>query len=126
MLTLIRTEVTALLLDLTVDDSGNWVHYDGHPLTDAEKDTVSSATPAECRAAADTLSQAIGEQEKEAAALGRIRALAAPYFEQLPAGSTMGDAMALMTAEERGEADRLAAGLTPDGVVIVSRHQERP
>ncbi|MGV9987757.1 hypothetical protein [Streptomyces olivaceus] len=121
MLALIRTEVTALLLDLTADDSGNWIHYDGRPLTVAEKDIVSSATPAECQAAADALSRAIGEQEEDAAALERVRALAAPYFEQLPADSTMGDAMALMTTEERGEVDALAVGLTPDGVVIVPR-----
>lgn len=116
----IRTDVVALFLDLAVADGG-WVHHDGSPLTDAEQAAVSSATPAECQAAADHIGRALEETSEERAALGRIRELSDAYFARLPAGSTMADVMALMTAEERDEVDALAAGLTPDGTVIVPR-----
>lgn len=116
----IRTDVVALFLDLAVADGG-WVHHDGSPLTADEQATVSSATPAECQAAADHIGRALEETREERAALARIRELSDPHFARLPDGSTMADVMALMTAEERDEVDALAAGMTPDGTVIVPR-----
>ncbi|MFJ8349729.1 hypothetical protein ACIQ9J_25875 [Streptomyces sp. NPDC094153] len=117
----IRTDVVALLLDLDVVGSGGWAHRDGRPLTSDERSLVSSATAAECHAAAEHIGRALDEQREDVAALARIRELSTLYFEKLPAGSTMADVMALMTADERAEIEGLAASLPVDGTVIVPR-----
>lgn len=116
----IRTDVVALLADID-RRAADWTRLDGQPLTDQERALVASATRGELRAAADHTGRLLDEESRQIAALDRIRELAAPYFDRLPAGSTFGDVMPLMTDAERGELDTCARALPPDGDVIIPR-----
>lgn len=106
----IRTDVVALLVDQSQ-----------RTLANDEQDLVATATRAELQATADITARLLDEERKHIAALARIRELVGPYFATLPAGSVMGDAMALMTDEERAELDAIARTLPVDGDVIVPR-----
>lgn len=106
----IRTDVVALLTDRAT-----------RPLDVGEQAIVATATRAELQAAADQTARLLDEERKQIAGLARIRELTAPYFAGLPAGSTMGDVMPLMTDDERAELDAIARTLPIDGDVIIPR-----
>ncbi|MFD5227419.1 hypothetical protein ACFWJ5_02530 [Streptomyces qaidamensis] len=106
----IRTDVVALIVDRSQ-----------RTLTDAEQVLVATATRAEYQAAADITARLLEEARKHTAGLARIRELTAPYFATLPAGSVMGDVMALMSDGERAELDAVARALPVDGDVIIPR-----
>ncbi|MBT2425220.1 hypothetical protein J7F02_05850 [Streptomyces sp. ISL-112] len=106
----IRTDVVALLADSAE-----------RTLTEAEKNLIADATRAEYRAAADQVAGLIERDAERITAIRRIRELAAPYFAQLPSGSTFDDVMPLMPPADRLELDALATALAIDGVVIVDR-----
>lgn len=106
----IRTDVVTLLTERAT-----------RPLTDDEKTLTATATRGELQAAADITARQIDEARQYTAALARIREIAAPYFAQLPAGSTFADITPLMTRAERAELDALADSLPPDGDVIIPR-----
>jgi hypothetical protein len=118
----IRTDVVVLLSDINRrGPADTWTHLDGQPLTGQEHALAASATRGELGAAAHHTGRLLDEERKQIAALGRIRELTAPYFATLPAGSTFGDAMALMSDSERAELDAIARTLPADGDVIVPR-----
>ncbi|MFE9601977.1 hypothetical protein [Streptomyces hokutonensis] len=116
----IRTDVVVLLADID-HHGGGQARLDGQPLTDQERALVAFATLGELRAAADHTGRLLGEERKQIAALDRIHELVGPYCARLPAGSTFGDVMPLMTDAERAELDALVRTLPVDGTVIVPR-----
>ncbi|MGC9536518.1 hypothetical protein [Streptomyces sp. UG1] len=109
------TFVHALLPDLIHDATTspvNWVHKDGRPMTDHERETFGSCTAPELQAVkrlAEAHMDLIGE---EVTGLERVAALCAPYFALLPEGSVMGQVLALMPEERRNEVAELMDRLT--------------
>jgi hypothetical protein len=104
----VRTEIVDLIVAST-----------RRPLNGAEQDIVAAATLAERQAASHQVVRSLGEDGTHLAALNRMRELLAPHFAILPAGSVMGDAMALMGDAERTELTSIARTLPIDGTVIV-------
>lgn len=106
----IRTDVVTLLAERAT-----------RTLTDDEQALVATATRGEYAAAATETARLLDEERQQIAALARIRELTGPYFAALPAGSTMGEVMPLMSPAERSELEALADQLPPDGQVIIPR-----
>ncbi|MEV6679443.1 hypothetical protein AB0N09_21700 [Streptomyces erythrochromogenes] len=109
----IRPEVVtfayALLLDIrdTTVRPSDWVHTDGSPMTDHERELFGSCTVAELKAV-QRLSQADQAfTREELRDLDRVQALSDPYFALLPEGAVMGQAMALMPKEERDQLEEV-------------------
>ncbi|MEH0642845.1 hypothetical protein QBB33_15485 [Streptomyces scabiei] len=109
------TFVHALLPDLIHDTATspvNWVHKDGRPMTDHERETFGSCTYDEIKAVkrlAEAHMDLIGE---EVTGLERVAALCGPYFELLPEGAVMGQVLALMPEAKRNEVATLMDRLT--------------
>lgn len=117
----IRPDVVALLTDLTPDGPTRaWKHHDGRAVTEEELALVMSANWRELEAVRDYAQRAADYATERAAAMTRIRELAAPYFAQLPKGSRMGAAMRLMTEAERAELSKLMDLVAPDGSIVTS------
>lgn len=110
----IRPDVVALLAD--IDTSARpWTHTNGHALTDTELDLAMSATPAELHAAAHRARADAHHTQTQSAALDRIAELVTPYRSQLPKGTPVRAAAALMTTDEREEFDALLQRVQLDG-----------
>lgn len=107
--------VHALLPDLIHDmttSPTNWVHKDGQPMTDHERETFGSCTYDEIQAVqrlAEANMALIGD---EVTGLERVTALCAPYFALLPEGSVMEQVLALLPEAERNEVATLMDRLT--------------
>ncbi|MFJ9377553.1 hypothetical protein [Streptomyces sp. NPDC101455] len=106
----VRPEVVLLITDLDFDrhdDPSRCYHRDGRPFTAAEHDLLSIMTPAEI-AAAKAQIQLEDEWERELDAMkDAFVELLMKYFAQLPKGSVVSDAVAIMTAEDHAEYERL-------------------
>ncbi|MFF8919086.1 hypothetical protein ACF08M_38775 [Streptomyces sp. NPDC015032] len=109
------TFVHALLSDLIHDTTTiptDWVHKDGRPMSDHEREVLGSCTRPELQAVQrlSKAHQAFMDQEK--IDLDRVEALCAPYFALLPDGAVMGEVIALMPEAERDELVELMDRLT--------------
>ena len=124
--TAIRPEVVKLLasVDITALDEHKPLpeafrelrHHDGRQVTPGEAKQIASSTLAES-AHAVTLSRAVAEAHSARADdMRRFSELARPYWGDDQPDTTIGDALAAMTAAERAEADTILARLNGDSL----------
>lgn len=109
------TFVHALLPDLIHDTNirpTDWVHKDGRPMTDHERETLGSCTAPELQAVQRLAEAHMSLARQEVTDLERVTALCAPYFALLPEGSVMGQVLELMPEAERNEVAELMDRLT--------------
>ena len=122
----VRPATVALLVGLDLNgslDPRNWTHPGGQPLTADELATALDATFPEIQAVTDYLRRAEEHTREQADAIKRIGTIAQPYLAQLPKGSPMRDAMALMTPAELAETRQLMDLVAPDGTVAIPRNR---
>lgn len=109
------TFVHALLPDLIHDTTvrpTEWVHKDGRPMTDHERQTFGSCTAAELEAVKRLAEAHRAFLDQELTDFERVEALCAPYFALLPEGAVMGQVLDLMPELERNEVIALMDRLT--------------
>ncbi|MFD7629333.1 hypothetical protein ACFV7Q_25460 [Streptomyces sp. NPDC059851] len=104
----IRPHIVALLCDADWKyrpDTNTWSHRDGRPFTKEEQATAFQAVRAEVEEAVGQRRRYLEYLRKKENALEDLRQFLAPFMEQL-AKKTLGNAVELMTEDERAEFDR--------------------
>jgi hypothetical protein len=124
----VRPEVVVLITKVDFsrrDDPTRPYHHDGRPFTPAEHALLVTCTPEE-RAAAKAQIRRAAEWQRELDEMqDAFVELLMKYFAKLPKGSTVSDAVAIMTDEDYAEFERLAEIATAeDTLEFLSLHGE--
>ncbi|MGF3136929.1 hypothetical protein [Streptomyces diastaticus] len=105
----IRPHIVALLCDADFkrrSDTNTWSHRDGRPFSEEEQATAFQATRAEFEEFHAQHERYMVCLRKSEEAPDALELFLAPFFERL-AEKTLGDAVEIMTKNERAELDRL-------------------
>lgn len=114
-----RPEIVQVLMDIRLNpETGKFTRGDGSPLTAEETDLVGQATRAELDAASALLETMVDLHTTQAQLMRQFSNLVEPYFAKLPEGTLLDEALAIMPAGERAEAERLMDQVAPGGFVI--------
>ncbi|MFE5710149.1 hypothetical protein ACFQ7J_04865 [Streptomyces sp. NPDC056501] len=104
----IRPHIVALLCDADWKhrpDTNTWSHRDGRPFTKEEQTTAFQAVRAEVEEASEQFKRYRDYVRKWEDAPEALQQFLAPFMEQLTT-KTLGNAVELMTEDERAEFDR--------------------
>ncbi|MFE6025809.1 hypothetical protein [Streptomyces niveus] len=112
----IRPDVVALFADVDwhghLDDPQRAYHRDGRPFTLAEQRLLVTVTPEEKAAGHQQIRRENEWLDEVDAMRDDFVALVMKYFDQLPKGSMVADAIGIMTAEDYAEYERLVPIVT--------------
>lgn len=129
----LRADVASLLTTVVLNtepgatmdgDPFAFVHLDGSPLTDTERDMVRSATRKELEASVDYADRAARYAAEQAADASRVVELLNPYFERHPEAATVDDVVPLMSDTDRAEFLQLMERVAPDGTIVLTGGEE--
>lgn len=84
-------------------------HDDGRLFTAEEHQLVGQATRAEMQAVRDLAAKEAEYHRAQAAALGELAGLLAPYYARFGDGATVGELRQLMTPEDRARLDDITS-----------------
>ncbi len=123
----IRPDVVALFADVDwyghQDDPTRPYHRDGRPFTRAEHILLISITPEERTAGFAQMKREDDWLREVDAMRETFVALVRKYLAELPEGSVVGDAVAIMTAEDLAEYERLLPIVTAqDSLEYLAEH----
>ncbi|WP_328311595.1 hypothetical protein OG432_15925 [Streptomyces sp. NBC_00442] len=113
----IRPHVVTLLCDTDFKDrpdTNTWTHRDGQPFTKEEQETALSATRAEFEEFHAQHKRYMEYLHDKDAAPDALHLFLAPFMEQLTT-KTLGNAVELMTKDDRTELDRLLTSIDEPG-----------